>query len=84
MTDADKVLALRTCLLGVAACFNSRTESSTCIDDHHPSCHEYVTNVLAMVGKEEVVVEEKDITNDDIKFWLAVSDMNKEIQCDKG
>ena len=89
MTDGDKVLALRIALMGVATCFRSRTQSSTCINDHHPCCAEYITSVLARVDKdegvdkdEEVMVEEKD--NDDIKFWLAVSDMNKELQCDKG
>ena len=34
---------------GVVACFASRTESSTCINDHHPSCQEYLTSVLKKV-----------------------------------
>jgi hypothetical protein len=41
----DMIVAMR----GVTACFNSRTESSTCAEDHHPSCHEYLTLVLKRV-----------------------------------
>ena len=53
MTDAEKVTELRTALMLVATCFRSRTQSSTCINDHHPYCAEYVTSVLARVDKEE-------------------------------
>jgi hypothetical protein len=41
----DLLVAMR----GVIACFASRTESSTCINDHHPSCHEYLVSVLKRV-----------------------------------
>jgi hypothetical protein len=57
MTDKEKVVALRICLMGVATCFRSRTESSTCIEDHHPNCVEYVNNVLANVDKEDTQCE---------------------------
>ena len=30
--------ALHSVLRQVVACFKSRAESSTCIEDHHPSC----------------------------------------------
>ena len=41
----DMIFAMR----GVITCFKSRTESSTCINDHHPSCQEYLTSVLKKV-----------------------------------
>jgi hypothetical protein len=53
MTDEEKYQVVKVCLQGVAACFNSRTESSTCINDHHPSCLEYVNNVLEQVEEAE-------------------------------
>ena len=45
----DLIRALR----GVIACFNSRKHSSTCSEDHHPSCHEYLEHVLKRVGRSE-------------------------------
>jgi hypothetical protein len=49
----DKVKAERDDLIramrGVVACFASRTESSTCTEDHHPSCQEYIVSVLKKV-----------------------------------
>jgi len=53
MTDKEKYVLLKVCLQGVAACFKSRVESSTCINDHHPSCAEYVGNVLEQVKEAE-------------------------------
>jgi hypothetical protein len=53
MTDKEMYQVVKVCLQGVAACFNSRTESSTCINDHHPSCLEYVNNVLEQVEEAE-------------------------------
>ena len=52
MTDEEKVRMLRQCLLGVIACFTSRTESSTCINDHHPSCLAYAKSVIFTVDSE--------------------------------
>ena len=63
MTDGDKYLAIRTCLVNVATC---------------PSCHDRVKNVLAKIDKEDEVAEPKD--NDDIRFWFAVYDLNKELE----
>ncbi|KKN92297.1 hypothetical protein LCGC14_0207880 [marine sediment metagenome] len=56
MTDKEKYKAIRTCLLGVIACFKSRVNGCDdvgCINDHHPSCLRYVTDVLALTDKEE-------------------------------
>jgi hypothetical protein len=47
MSDEDKVKAAIQALRGVLACFKARTESSTCIEDHHPSCQQYIAGVLA-------------------------------------
>ena len=41
----DLIRAMR----GVSACFRSRTESSKCTEDHHPSCHQYLELVLKRV-----------------------------------
>ena len=57
MTDAEKVVELRRCLLGITACFKSRVggcDDVGCINDHHPSCLQYAEGVLARVDKEEV------------------------------
>ena len=37
---------LRATLLQVVACFKSRAESSTCIEDHHPSCLAFIESRL--------------------------------------
>ena len=34
--------ALHSVLRQVVACFKSRVESSTCIEDHHPSCLAFI------------------------------------------
>jgi hypothetical protein len=34
---------------GVIACFKSRTRSSICSEDHHPSCQQYLEHVLKKV-----------------------------------
>lgn len=56
--EHEEVKAERDVLYGalrlVKACFDSRTESSTCINDHHPHCNEYITSVLAKVNNKEV------------------------------
>ena len=55
MTDEEKVKALRTALLGVIGCFKSRVNGCDdvgCINDHHPSCLQYLEGVLKKVDKE--------------------------------
>lgn len=46
MSDADKIHLTIVSLRSVVGCFKSRTESSTCIEDHHPSCQAYLKWVL--------------------------------------
>jgi len=41
----DMIVAMR----GVLGCMKSRTESGTCIEDHHPSCREYLAHILKRV-----------------------------------
>ena len=36
----------------VVACFKSRAESSTCIEDHHPSCLAFIESKLKGVNKD--------------------------------
>ncbi len=57
MTYKEKYETVHTALRGVLACFNSRTESSTCMEDHHPSCHEYLESIMAKVEEEETCEE---------------------------
>ncbi len=52
MTDSERYDALRRAVMGVIACFKSRTESSTCIEDHHPSCQDYIASVLAKLDED--------------------------------
>ncbi len=47
--NRDKIDQMRIAMRSVVACFNSRKDSSTCIEDHHPSCHEYLEHVLKRV-----------------------------------
>ncbi len=45
--NRDKVLQLRTAIMGVIACFKSRVngcDDTGCIEDHHPSCLAYLEN----------------------------------------
>jgi hypothetical protein len=44
--NRDKIDQCRIALRSVVGCMNSRVQSSTCIEDHHPSCREYLQHVL--------------------------------------
>ena len=46
--------ALRATLRQVVACFKSRTESSTCIEDHHPSCLAFIEARIKKYNREGV------------------------------
>jgi hypothetical protein len=47
--NRDKIDDLIRAMRGVLACFRSRTESSTCSEDHHPSCQQYLASILKRV-----------------------------------
>jgi hypothetical protein len=52
MTDEEKVLVLKRCLLSLIGCFNSRVggcDDVGCINDHHPSCLQLAESVLTEV-----------------------------------
>jgi hypothetical protein len=51
--NRDTIQQLRTAMMGVIACFTSVTSSSTCVEDHHPSCLEYLKNVLKRGVRDE-------------------------------
>ncbi len=53
MTDRERYEELRLCCRGVVGCFNSRVNSSTCTEDHHPSCKAYMVSVLAKLDKDD-------------------------------
>jgi hypothetical protein len=46
--------ALYKALRLVKACFDSRIQSSECINDHHPYCNEYITSILNKVDNKEI------------------------------
>lgn len=44
--NRETILQLRTAVRSVVGCIKSRSRSSTCIEDHHPSCQQYLQYVL--------------------------------------
>jgi len=76
VSDEEKIEYLTKTLQLVVACFKSRAESSTCIEDHHPSCLQLIEGRLKEIEDvdNEVKLKEADAMLSTAKLILAEAD----------